>query len=140
MKNFREMMVSDFFAQCPPERRPSSSQSNRQHHLQYRIAQEKKIRRPCAGCYQKLRAQNIHCNDAKKKLNFVFTYCDQCPKKPQLCLDCFHRLHQAYLVSLAVVVVVGVLQYLTEGVDCPQLQNCCCFYVYKIQVKKCSKH
>ncbi|KAI5728181.1 hypothetical protein M8J77_012602 [Diaphorina citri] len=93
MKKFREMMVSDFFSQCPPERRPSSSQSNRQHHLQYRIAQEKKIRRPCAGCYQKLRAQNVERKDAKKKPNFVVTYCDECPKKPQLCLDCFNRLH-----------------------------------------------
>ncbi|XP_046398660.1 piggyBac transposable element-derived protein 3-like [Ischnura elegans] len=46
-------------------------------------------RKYCRGCYEKKQLGEIEKNKVKK----VTTYCDDCPKKPRFCLDCFHKHH-----------------------------------------------
>ncbi|XP_035204485.1 transcription factor GAGA-like [Stegodyphus dumicola] len=52
----------------------------------------KRIRRRCVGCYRRLRVDQSSA-EAQRLARRVTTYCDDCPKKPFYCLNCFFDNH-----------------------------------------------
>ncbi|KFM69608.1 Protein bric-a-brac 2, partial [Stegodyphus mimosarum] len=52
----------------------------------------KRIRRRCVGCYKRLRVDQSSA-EAQRLARRVTTYCDDCPKKPFYCLNCFFDNH-----------------------------------------------
>ncbi|KAK1120072.1 hypothetical protein K0M31_020496 [Melipona bicolor] len=61
------------------------------HHLEiHKNQQGKPIGRICVLCYQKKR-QLLERQEARKNVKKTTTYCQNCPKLPQMCLNCFNK-------------------------------------------------
>ncbi|CAK9820280.1 hypothetical protein ANTPLA_LOCUS10533 [Anthophora plagiata] len=66
---------------------------NLSHHLEIRKNQQgKPVRKMCVLCYKKKRKM-VERQQARKNLKKTTTYCLNCPKSPQMCLDCFNEFH-----------------------------------------------
>lgn len=77
--------------------RPAAQVSNNRHsthHIAKRVDENnKKVRRMCVLCYAK-KKQSIGRILAKKNVKKPTTFCPDCPKKPQLCFECFAEYHR----------------------------------------------
>lgn len=51
-----------------------------------------KKRKPCKGCYKKLR-ETLSSREADKKVRRIISFCEDCPNKPAYCLPCFNAYH-----------------------------------------------
>lgn len=53
----------------------------------------RKIRRRCVHCYEKLRKEGTNYKEARDTTKRVVTVCTLCDKKPSVCLSCFNSVH-----------------------------------------------
>ncbi|XP_072377715.1 uncharacterized protein [Diabrotica undecimpunctata] len=90
MLTFREQLALQLSNQneCISE----TNLSKRKHCLQREEGPGRKRRRNCVDCYKKLR-QTMKSKEADKKVTKVNTFCENCEKKPALCLTCFNDRH-----------------------------------------------
>ena len=65
---------------------------NPQHHLKKKEGSAHKIRKYCTECYQ-YNARMLGPKTAKNVTPKVTTFCNECTRKPHLCLSCFNKLH-----------------------------------------------
>ncbi|XP_043262470.1 piggyBac transposable element-derived protein 3-like [Colletes gigas] len=91
IRKFRELLVAEWLS--PENATHRNKTRNVFHKLEIRRNQQgKPIRRMCALCYQK-RRQTAERQEAKKNVKKTTTYCFNCPKYPQMCLECFNAHH-----------------------------------------------
>ncbi|CAK9832747.1 PiggyBac transposable element-derived protein 4 [Anthophora retusa] len=94
IRKFRELLVAEWL---PSENATLDNNRNKiknvSHNLEIHTNQQgKPIRRMCALCYQK-RRQTAERQEAKKNVKKTKTYCSNCSKSPQMCLQCFNEHH-----------------------------------------------
>nr|XP_012152967.1 PREDICTED: piggyBac transposable element-derived protein 3-like [Megachile rotundata] len=94
IRKFRELLVTEWLSSkdtVPNPNRPK--RRNLSHHLEIRKNQQgKPVRKMCVLCYKKKRKM-VERQQARKNLKKTTTYCLNCPKSPQMCLDCFNEFH-----------------------------------------------
>jgi len=65
---------------------------NPRHHLEKKEGSAHKTRRYCTECYNQ-NTRMLGPKTAKNVTQKVTTFCNQCTKKPHLCISCFNKLH-----------------------------------------------
>ena len=68
---------------------------NPQHHLKKKEGSAHKIRKYCTECYQ-YNARMLGPKTAKNVTPKVTNFCNECTRKPPLCLSCFNKLHYCF--------------------------------------------
>lgn len=53
----------------------------------------RKLRRRCVHCYEKLREEGKNCRVARDETKKVNTVCVGCENRPSVCLDCYNTIH-----------------------------------------------
>lgn len=71
--------------------RPVLVPKNRRHTFIKPDGPGRKRRKPCRGCYQKLRQTNSRESD--KRVRRVTSFCNDCENMPGFCLECFNKYY-----------------------------------------------
>lgn len=94
IRKFWKLLITEWFSSentMPDNNRNKTKQVS--HHLEIcKNQQDKPIRRMCALCYQK-KKQTVERQEARKNVKKTTTHCSNCPKSPQMCLECFNEYH-----------------------------------------------
>ncbi|XP_015440316.1 PREDICTED: uncharacterized protein LOC107195061 [Dufourea novaeangliae] len=94
IRKFRELLITEWLSS--ENTMPDTNRHKRRkvsHHLEIRKNQQNKpVRRMCVLFYQQKR-QTVERQQARKNVKKTTTYCLNCPKSPQMCLDCFDEYH-----------------------------------------------
>lgn len=92
MVDFRKEIVKQFCS----EPKALATVETRPKRLKHKLLQKEgksNIRRACSNCYKE-KVKELGRIQAKNKVKKVKTFCDDCPHKPFLCLDCFNIAHK----------------------------------------------
>lgn len=90
---FRTQLAKDLVAEQTEDQPQPGPSRKRQHTFVKPEGPGRKKRKPCAGCYKKLRI-TMTSREADKKVRRIISYCDECPNKPGYCLQCFNEMHK----------------------------------------------
>lgn len=90
--DFRKEILKSFMAKPSIPRVPSGRTTRRKHVLQKKEGPSLKVRRSCVECYKK-NVTTFGRAMARNKTKKIPTFCNTCPDKPFLCVECFADVH-----------------------------------------------
>ncbi|XP_045765134.1 piggyBac transposable element-derived protein 4-like [Maniola jurtina] len=93
ISNFRKSIVESFCMQTNIQEIQDERPKRLKHKLVKKEGKSSIVRRSCSQCYKNI-VQSQGRKQAKNKVKKVQTFCDDCPNKPFLCLDCFNKAHR----------------------------------------------
>ncbi|KAI4465563.1 piggybac transposable element-derived protein 4 [Holotrichia oblita] len=90
-KQLAEQLVA--FNEEESSHRPALVPKKRRHTFIKPEGPGRKRRKPCRGCYQKLR-ETFSSRESDKRVRRVTSFCNDCENMPGFCLECFNKCHE----------------------------------------------
>ncbi|XP_060801122.1 piggyBac transposable element-derived protein 4-like [Amyelois transitella] len=94
ISDFRKGIVEPFCTQTHVQKIEDVRPKRLKHKLVKKEGKSSVVRRSRSQCYKNI-VQSEGRKQAKNKVKKVQTFCNDCPNKPFLCLDCFNKAHRA---------------------------------------------